>query len=125
MKTVDKLGELVLQIRTIEDISEYRKLTPLWKEFFILAMEEEGIKGESVERLFKWGEHGYNWKALWRENTEFKDHTTEKLLESFQSETLYIYDRLSLDRIFRVHWLYQKVMIAGFELKALNETKHV
>jgi hypothetical protein len=47
-----------------------------------------------------------NWKSLWKENTEFKDYTKEKMIQYFQGECHYTCDRMSLDRLFRVHWLY-------------------
>lgn len=47
-----------------------------------------------------------NWKALHKENTEYKDETKDELFESFRCECIYISDRWSYDRLFRTHWIY-------------------
>jgi hypothetical protein len=48
-----------------------------------------------------------NWKAMWKENTEYADYSNEQLIKEFCGETSYISDRTSYDRLFRTHWFFR------------------
>ena len=81
----------------------------LWKGYFYIACNLLGIKGKSsVNALFEWGENGHNWEALWLSESDYKDSTISEIYYDFTDEAIYIADRLSLDRLFRTHWLYNQ-----------------
>lgn len=49
-----------------------------------------------------------NWEALHQDKTEYAGMEYGALLDSFDGECNYICDRVSWDRIFRVHWLFKR-----------------
>ena len=79
-----------------------------WKAFFTCYLKFIGFNPKAIKELFQWGSDGHNWDALHIENTEYANEKKDKLLQSFCSEVEYIYDRISLDRLFRAHWLYNQ-----------------
>lgn len=95
MDIVDKLCEF----------SSNRQDIHLWESLFKEVLRKWGISKKSADLLFKWGEYGYNWEKLW-ENEEEKNMTSSKMLDKFYSEVEYCSDRMSYDRLFRCHWLY-------------------
>lgn len=53
-----------------------------------------------------------NWKALHKENTDYKDASKAEMVEAFKGDICYISDRLSYDRVFRSHWLFRNAFAA-------------
>lgn len=106
-RRIELATELVSYDETYAD--RYVEIKQLWKEFFDITLRDLGIKDqESIDVLFfKWDMQ--NWNAMHRENTEYKYAPRKELYNSFSGEADYIADRISLDRIFRTHWLYRQV----------------
>ena len=50
-----------------------------------------------------------NWKAMHKENTEYKDYSDDELLNSFIKDVEYSSDRMSFDRLFRNHWKFRQL----------------
>lgn len=52
---------------------------------------------------------GYgNWKHLWETEEEEKE-TIDELCETLRWEVYYCSDRMSWDRLLRVHWIWQRI----------------
>lgn len=86
---------------TFEDIHKnwYNCFSTILKTKFI------GFNDLSISTLFYHFDM-LNWKALHKENTEYCNTPTTELIEIFKADVNYISDRVSLDRLFRVHWLF-------------------
>jgi hypothetical protein len=103
MNKIDKLTKISKALALgNEDV------TNLWKNYFTIACNYLGIKDiTSINVLFEWGENGHNWEQLWlSENPDYKNATVSEIYQDFTTEAMYISDRMSLDRLFRTHWLY-------------------
>ena len=100
--------------RTLSDIAyemqnaKVKDIPVLWKEYHSKALSRLGFNKQSREQLFSWGENGHNWKKLHIGNSSYagKDNIRKLLREDFLEDVLYIFDRISLDRLFRCHWLF-------------------
>jgi hypothetical protein len=103
MNKIDKLNKISKALALGNE-----NVTNLWKNYFTLSCNYLGIKDiTSINVLFEWGENGHNWKQLWlSENPDYKNATVSEIYQNFTAEAIYIADRLSLDRLFRTHWLY-------------------
>lgn len=91
-----------------------------WKKCFTSYLKslKIGYSNRAIEDLF-YNFDMLNWKDLHKGNTEYKDNSKEELLGFFCSETKYICDRMSYDRLFRTHWLFKQVF-----QNQLNEIKY-
>lgn len=80
-----------------------------WLKIFatMLAAIDDSM-GERTVKCLYFGFQMQNWEILHKENTKYRNYTQEEFLAEFKSEVLYICDRLSLDRIFRTHWLFRQ-----------------
>lgn len=101
MKLTNRLCRLTYKIKEENDL---KKIEKLWKQFFFIYLESLGFNKESINHLFSW-QIGNNWRDLHIENTEFKLYNKTLLLERFKGQIEYIFDRMSLDRLFRTHWM--------------------
>lgn len=63
----------------------------------------------AINKLFEWGDGGHNWTALHKGNTEYENYNEDEILSEFKAEVSYTYDRMSLDRLFRTHWLFNQI----------------
>lgn len=88
-----------------------------WFECFsyILKSFKVGFNSKAIKSMFYHFDMA-NWKALHKENTEYKDCDKQKLIKKFCGECWYISDRASYDRLFRTHWLFirafeQEIMV--------------
>lgn len=81
-----------------------------WERVFGICLSECGIQSKPAgEALFKWGKEGHNWKKLHMNEEEEKWETTYAM-RMFAGELEYCSDRMSLDRLFRCHWLYNTLI---------------
>jgi hypothetical protein len=90
----------LIQQETDEDI-----IIRLWKAFFCTALIEiYKFNTSAAEEMFNWGSDDHNWEKL---------HSTDEILSiaDFKSEVNYISDRISLDRLFRTHWMINQLML--------------
>ena len=91
------------------------KVKDVWFECFSYILEKfkVGFTKEAIKSLF----HKFtmnNWKALHRENSpDYADSSNEDIRRAFAGEAHYISDRVSYDRLFRVHWLYLRGYVDG------------
>ena len=74
---------------------------------YILKSYRLGYTNKIIKSLFYHFDMD-NWKAMHKENTEYKDCSKEQLIDHFCGECSYICDRTSYDRLFRTHWLFKK-----------------
>jgi hypothetical protein len=116
--TCDKLEVIV---RKIKDCKYKSELTLLWKEFFTIYLKSQGFNKKAINKLFEWGDGGHNWVELHQENSEYYGKFGRvRLSQSFKGEVNYIYDRMSLDRLFRAHWIYNQYVIKATYQKENN-----
>ncbi len=90
---------------------DYHKFRKLWYNYFSTILKNQKFNQVSIDQLFGWGNFGHNWKTLHDENDKDWQHdkTKKQLFDSFYAEVYYISDRMSLDRLFRTHWLFNKI----------------
>lgn len=88
---------------------DYKKLKSLWKKFFTMALKDGfDFNKESINVLFDWGSGGHNWIEL-HPTDEYNKLSKKKKFDKFCHEIFYISDRLSIDRIFRTHWMFNQL----------------
>lgn len=85
--------------------SIHSKNLHLWEGLFKEVLKNWGFDKNAQNTLFEWGNHGHNWTKL-HENDSEKSMPANEVLESFFAEVDYCSDRMSMDRLFRCHWLY-------------------
>jgi hypothetical protein len=93
----------------------FRVIHYRWHECFtyILRSLKVGYTQRVIDSLF-YGWEMSNWKAMWKENSEYAFSDAADIRESFCDECHYVCDRASYDRLFRTHWLFRKGWKAGF-----------
>ena len=112
MKTWQKLEKIYGQIYE----AKIDQIPNIWFEFFKVYLKSLGFNLKAIKALFEWGESGHNWQKLHPSN-EIEKASPNVIRNQFQNEVFYIYDRMSLDRLFRAHWLYNVLQ------QKLNEKK--
>ena len=92
-----------------------------WYDCFhsFLIRIDEGFNDKSIKSLF-YDFDMSNWPAIHKANTEYRDYTKDKLIDSFLEECSYISDRNSYDRLFRTHWIFRQ----AFD-NELNKVKYL
>ena len=87
---------------------DFEKLSKLWYAFFSKYLKFLGFNKKAIDNLFEWGQDGHNWKLLhW--DTDENIIPIKQLVESFSGELDYITDRMSIDRLFRTHWEFNRL----------------
>ena len=79
-------------------------LAKAWKSYLSRMLKSCGWNKSAINQIFEWGNTGHNWKALW-----FDDEFQEEKVKTFQSDLMYFSDRMSLDRLFRLHHHYNSI----------------
>ena len=103
--------------RTNVTTEEYLKIKELWKKYFYKIMYYKfGSSRFFAREFFDWGKYGYNWNVLHQNEMYKEDASTFQCLSDFYGELFYVSDRISYDRLFRVHWLWNR-----FEYSFLKE----
>lgn len=98
--------ELRLAVHKILDTTplDQPALAKAWKSYLSRMLYSSGWNKSAIDQIFEWGFTGHNWKALW-----FEDETSEEKIKTFSSDLVYFSDRMSLDRLFRLHHHYNSV----------------
>lgn len=109
--TIDQRIELASKLESYDENFEdkYLEIKKIWKEFFDITIRDIGIKEQKAIDILFWEWDMCNWEVMHKDNTEYKNHTRKEMYDSFSGEASYISDRISLDRIFRTHWLFRQV----------------
>ena len=94
-----------------ESKKDYKVVSQLWKEVFTSFLSYLRFNEYAIDSLFEWGDFGHNWKDLHKENTEYAGLSELQLFTHFKGDLDYCSDRMSLDRLFRLHWLYKQSFI--------------
>lgn len=107
---IDRLYELATLLAGYHAnfMENYQDIKLAWKEYFDRSLLDIGLDQKSIDVLFTKWEMG-NWRAMHIETSEYKDHSKNDLYRVFTNDLEYISDRISLDRIFRNHWLYRQI----------------
>lgn len=85
------------------------KIKNRWEELYKKQLFQWQFNKKAANDLFEWGENGHNWSKL--HTTEEEDEKTYiDWLHDFLYELEYCCDRMSLDRLFRCHWLYNQAI---------------
>lgn len=94
----------------MDSLKTFKKLHEAWYKCFnhILNSFNVGFTEKAIRSLY-FDFDMSNWKAMWKENSEYKDCTYEELLKVFKGECSYISDRVSYDRLFRTHWIFRQI----------------
>ena len=87
---------------------DFKRLHKDWMQCFnhILKSFNCGFTNKCIESLY-YDFDMDNWKAMHKENSEYKDCNKDELIENFVWECAYIADRVSYDRLFRTHWIFR------------------
>jgi len=86
-------------------VAKHKSDLKYWKPLYLIQLQQWGFGLSGASVMFNWGESGHNWKKLHPDEAEEKA-SPELVLNWFYSEVEYCSDRMSLDRLFRCHWLY-------------------
>jgi len=107
----DKRVELALKLEKYNKNFEtnYLEIKKIWYKYFTISLKELGIKSQKSINILFWEWKMDNWKAMHKENSEYKEFSKKQMYNSFCNEAHYISDRISLDRIFRTHWLFREI----------------
>ena len=81
-----------------------------WKRLFKLQLSEYGFNNIAITELFVWGNNGHNWNKL-HTNVEEEKKNVIEWLGKMAGEIYYCCDKMSLDRLFRCHWLFNHTII--------------
>jgi len=106
-KREDLYYDIMCHFRNNTDLS-YNTIKPQWYYCFRYTLRKWGFTNKTIKDLFYHFDMD-NWAALHKENTEYKDSSTDDLKDSFFGECYYSCDRMSYDRLFRAHWLFRQV----------------
>ena len=89
--------------------SRFQGVLEYWEYCFSYSLKKmkSGFNNKSIKCLFEDFDME-NWTALHIENTEYAGKSKDKLVSEFIGECHYIADRMSLDRLFRCHWLFKQ-----------------
>ena len=90
-------------------INDCKVIKNNWRQCFkfILKRFNVGFTDKTINSLFDDFEMD-NWSDLHIENTKYKDCNKEELYDEFEFEIGYCSDRMSYDRLFRIHWLFKR-----------------
>jgi hypothetical protein len=102
------------------DKTDFETLHKIWYSCFEYFLKRKGFNKKSIKELF-YGFEMSNWKAMHKENTEYKDYTKEQFITAFCAECNYISDRMSYDRLFRAHWLFRQAFEEELVEKKFNK----
>lgn len=87
-------------------ILDENQLTPeiisTWHSHMKTLLNRFGFDDLGAEQLVKWGAMGHNWSKLHWDS----EKSSIEYLKDFAHELYYCSDRMSLDRLFRCHWLF-------------------
>lgn len=96
-------------IHKITDSSKnYKKVKDNWKIIFECVLKEMKFSDYSIKLLFENGKCGHNWRVLHKENTKYAEIGEKDIFKNFQFDLEYSSDRMSFDRLFRLHWLFNE-----------------
>jgi len=87
----------------------YANIKLIWKQYFDETLQEIDITDQKAKDILFYEFTMQNWNAMHRENTEYKTFSRRNLYQNFSAEASYISDRISLDRLFRTHWMFRQV----------------
>lgn len=81
---------------------DVEKVWEIWEDTFRKIMRSAfGFNRKASKEMFEWCETSHNWEKLWYdEDTDYKEDFT-----NFKNDLWYISDRISMDRILRVHYM--------------------
>ena len=82
-----------------------------WCFSYILKSFKVGHTDKSIDHMFHFFDLS-NWHLSSRE----EEKTNEELLKLFVGDAVYISDRTSYDRLFRVHWYFRRI----YEYEIMN-----
>lgn len=96
-------------ICSLDPKSNFKTMHKKWFQCFdyVLRSFKAGHNAKTIKSLF-YDFDMDNWEALHKENTQYKNYSKKKLIETFCVECNYISDRTSYDRLFRCHWLFKE-----------------
>lgn len=101
----------VQAILTAEGPVNHQALEAAWRSYFFQRLYGMGWNKIAIQDLFTWGASGHNWKALWHGDTEGKvtPEDREAYRGHMSSDFGYFSDRMSMDRLFRLHWWFNGI----------------
>lgn len=85
------------------------ELTRRWKSVFFLITKRMGFNKEGRRYLWDNLVQG-NWEHI-HQTEEERTWKREKWLEGFGLDLWYCSDRMSLDRLTRLHWMYRQCLL--------------
>lgn len=85
------------------------KIKNRWEQLYKKQLIQWEFNKKATNDLFEWGENGHNWSKLHTTDEEDKKSCIN-WLDDFSYELDYCCDRMSLDRLFRCHWLYNQAI---------------
>jgi hypothetical protein len=81
----------------------------LWPKAFKQYLKLLGFNKAARKEMFHWMEHGLNWEKL-HETEDDKAMSLKDLRKHFYNDIFYCSDRMCMDRLMRIHWLYWRII---------------
>lgn len=104
----DQLCELASKIYRSKS---HKELEKHWRKFFTLSFQQWGFNQKAINALWYWGNWDHNWDILNKMNSKYKSYNAESFLRKFKGDVSYICDRVTIDRVFRCHWLWNQYLL--------------
>ena len=101
-----KYYDIINSFNKLETQEEILREYPIL--FDIIVKHNFKIKKCERKRMFETLCYG-NWKRLWETEDETSLKTVKDYCEELQGEIFYCSDRMSWDRLIRIHWIYQTI----------------
>jgi hypothetical protein len=96
----------------IKNTMDMEEICIEWKKTFRKIMKKAyGFNRKSSNAMFEWVGYNHNWEKLWYDDSV----SWESDRESFYYDLGYISDRLSMDRILRVHYMFGSALYKSRE----------
>lgn len=102
---------------------DYQQLRGLWCGYFADYLYYTGWNKAAVRQVLEWGELGHNWKLLHWTEVEDTPEAYASAMEDMRSEVIYTSDRMSLDRAFRIHHMYNRIQSRAALKDWMDEAK--
>ena len=109
----DKFEKMMSTMERIP-ITSFKRMYATWYKCFAYTLKsfKAGYTDKAIAHMFRYFDM-CNWEQFHLDNSKYKDIPEEireeVMYKDFCGECRYVYDRMSYDRLFRVHWLFLQI----------------
>jgi len=89
-------------------VDKFEEIDKLWYEYFSFTIRELGVNTKKAIDALYYDWDMDNWEAMHFSKSEYKSYNRDEVYTAFYGDADYISDRISFDRLFRIHWFFKK-----------------